>query len=188
MPIHDQVVNLPSGNDMRVLCGPVEKKLNRMPGCDRRGQLRAGDRPSTCQPGRERGPDHRRGPDRDRRGNRLAPPPCPNRRLLPTRTPPTVNRNPRSWRPGQRLVISTVLTIPVVLMAMIPALQFPNWQWLSLTLTARSWSGVPGLPPCRVDQPPPWRGHDGHLISLGVSAAFIWSLYAPSSATRAWLG
>ena len=35
-----------------------------------------------------------------------------------------------------RLLISAALSLPVVLMAMIPALQFDNWQWLSLTLAA----------------------------------------------------
>ena len=33
-----------------------------------------------------------------------------------------------------RLVISAALAIPVVLMSMVPALQFDNWQWLALTL------------------------------------------------------
>src|SRR3712207_394812 len=32
----------------------------------------------------------------------------------------------------QRLLVSTLLTVPVVAMAMVPALQFPYWQWLSL--------------------------------------------------------
>src|SRR5688572_6698585 len=36
----------------------------------------------------------------------------------------------------RRLIISIVLTVPVLLMSMIPALQFTNWQWLSLTLAA----------------------------------------------------
>ena len=35
-----------------------------------------------------------------------------------------------------RLLISTVLTIPVVVLAMVPAWQFDYWQWLSLTLAA----------------------------------------------------
>ncbi|MFG1711359.1 cation transporter, partial [Nonomuraea sp. M3C6] len=35
-----------------------------------------------------------------------------------------------------RLITSVVLSVPVVAMAMIPALQFTNWQWLSLTLAA----------------------------------------------------
>src|ERR1035437_1236937 len=34
----------------------------------------------------------------------------------------------------QRLVISAVLSLPVLLMSMIPMLQFDNWQWLALTL------------------------------------------------------
>ena len=36
----------------------------------------------------------------------------------------------------QRLVISAVLSLPVLLMSMIPALQFDNWQWLALTLAS----------------------------------------------------
>ncbi|HRN29372.1 MAG TPA: cation transporter, partial [Terrimesophilobacter sp.] len=36
----------------------------------------------------------------------------------------------------QRLVISAVLAVPVAVLSMIPALQFTNWQWLALTLTA----------------------------------------------------
>ncbi len=36
----------------------------------------------------------------------------------------------------QRLLISAVLTVPVIAMAMVPALQFTFWQWASLTLAA----------------------------------------------------
>ena len=36
----------------------------------------------------------------------------------------------------QRLIITTVLGVPVLLMSMIEALQFRNWQWLAVTLTA----------------------------------------------------
>src|SRR3954468_17175656 len=35
----------------------------------------------------------------------------------------------RPWR--DRLLLSAVLTLPVVLLAMVPAWQFDNWQWLS---------------------------------------------------------
>ena len=47
------------------------------------------------------------------------------------------------WR--QRLVVSAVLTVPVVAMAMIPWLQFDNWQWLSLTLASPVvvWGALP---------------------------------------------
>ncbi|GAA2208421.1 hypothetical protein GCM10009850_038790 [Nonomuraea monospora] len=36
----------------------------------------------------------------------------------------------------QRLIVAVVLSVPVVAMAMVPALQFTNWQWFSLTLAA----------------------------------------------------
>ena len=36
----------------------------------------------------------------------------------------------------ERLVVSAVLTVPVIAMAMVPALQFTFWQWLSLVLAA----------------------------------------------------
>src|SRR3954469_5093562 len=35
-----------------------------------------------------------------------------------------------------RLLVSAVLTVPVILLAMVPAWQFTFWQWLSLTLAA----------------------------------------------------
>ncbi|MFZ4584063.1 MAG: heavy metal translocating P-type ATPase [Acidimicrobiia bacterium] len=80
---------------------------------------------------------------------------------------------------AQRLIISTVLAAPVVLMAMIPALQFRNWQWLSLTLAAPV--VVWGAWPFHVAA---WKNlrHGAAtmdtLISMGVLAAFGWSLYA----------
>ena len=46
---------------------------------------------------------------------------------------------------------------------MVPALQFTYWQWLSLTLAAPVvvWGGL-AVPPGRLDQPAPRRGHHGH--------------------------
>ena len=45
----------------------------------------------------------------------------------------------------QRLVISAALTVPVLLLSMVPALQFDNWQWLALTLASPVvvWGGWP---------------------------------------------
>ncbi|KAJ1684566.1 hypothetical protein LUZ63_020321 [Rhynchospora breviuscula] len=50
----------------------------------------------------------------------------------------------------ERLVVCAVLTVPVVLLAMVPPLQIDYWQWLSLTLAApvAVWGGA-ALPPCR---------------------------------------
>jgi Cu+-exporting ATPase len=62
-----------------------------------------------------------------------------------------------AWR--QRLVVSTLLTVPVLLMSMVPALQFDNWQWLSLTLASPVvvWGAcrsiVPPGPTCATARP-----------------------------------
>ena len=71
--------------------------------------------------------------------------------------------DPASAAARQRLLVSLVLTVPVVAMAMVPAWQFTNWQWLSLTLAAPVvvWGALP-VPPRRVDQPAPRQLHDGH--------------------------
>ncbi|MDJ0323955.1 heavy metal translocating P-type ATPase [Cryobacterium sp. PH31-AA6] len=78
-----------------------------------------------------------------------------------------------------RLIISTVLAVPVILLSAIPLLQFANWQWLALMLAApiAVWGA--------------WLFHRAAwinirhgattmdtLISVGVIAAFGWSLYA----------
>ncbi|MFD7298655.1 heavy metal translocating P-type ATPase [Streptomyces sp. NPDC059897] len=79
----------------------------------------------------------------------------------------------------ERLITSIVLAVPVIAMSMIPALQFEYWQWLCLTLAA----------PVVVYAA--WPFHKAAftnarhgaatmdtLVSVGVSAAFLWSLWA----------
>ncbi|MCR2784415.1 MULTISPECIES: heavy metal translocating P-type ATPase [unclassified Microbacterium] len=79
----------------------------------------------------------------------------------------------------QRLVGSIVLSVPVILMAMIPALQFPNWQWLSLVLAAPVvvWGAWPFHRAAGINLRHGAATMDT-LISLGTSAALLWSLYA----------
>ncbi|WP_426323981.1 heavy metal translocating P-type ATPase [Microbacterium sp. E-13] len=79
----------------------------------------------------------------------------------------------------QRLVGSVVLSAPVILLAMIPALQFPSWQWASLALAAPVvvWGAWPFHRAAWVNLRHGAATMDT-LISLGVSAAFLWSLYA----------
>ena len=78
-----------------------------------------------------------------------------------------------------RLIVSVVLSVPVIALAMIPALQFTYWQWLSLTLAAPV-VVYGGLPFHRAA----WANlrHGAAtmdtLISMGTLAAFLWSLYA----------
>jgi len=79
----------------------------------------------------------------------------------------------------QRLLVSAALSIPVIVLAMVPPAQFDYWQWASLTLAAPVvvWGGWPFHLAA-------WRNlrHGAAtmdtLISLGTLAAFGWSVYA----------
>ncbi|MEU3838395.1 heavy metal translocating P-type ATPase, partial [Streptomyces microflavus] len=79
----------------------------------------------------------------------------------------------------QRLVVSAVLSVPVVLLAMVPALQFDNWQWLSLTLAAPVvvWGGLPFHRATWTNLRHGAATMDT-LVSMGTLAAFGWSLWA----------
>lgn len=78
-----------------------------------------------------------------------------------------------------RLLISSVLSVPVIAMAMIPALQFTNWQWLSLTLATPVvvWGGWPFHQAAWANLRHGAATMDT-LISMGTLAAYGWSSYA----------
>ena len=79
----------------------------------------------------------------------------------------------------QRLIVSTVLTVPVIAMAMVPALQFTYWQWLSLTLAAPVvvWGAWPFHRAAWTNLRHGTTTMDT-LISMGTLAALGWSVYA----------
>ncbi len=79
----------------------------------------------------------------------------------------------------RRLLISAALTLPVFLLAMIAPLQFDNWQWLSLTLAAPVvvWGAWPFHRAAWTNARHGAATMDT-LVSVGVLAAFGWSLYA----------
>ncbi|MGW0813903.1 heavy metal translocating P-type ATPase [Streptomyces viridiviolaceus] len=79
----------------------------------------------------------------------------------------------------RRLTVSALLAAPVVLLAMVPALQFDNWQWLSLTLAAPVvvWGGLPFHRAAWTNVRHGAATMDT-LVSLGTLAAFGWSLWA----------
>ncbi|WP_066955934.1 heavy metal translocating P-type ATPase [Streptomyces lushanensis] len=79
----------------------------------------------------------------------------------------------------ERLITAVVLSVPVVAMAMIPALQFDHWQWLSLTLAAPvvTYAGWPFHRAAFTNARHGAATMDT-LISVGTSAAFLWSLWA----------
>jgi P-type Cu+ transporter len=78
-----------------------------------------------------------------------------------------------------RLLVSAVLSVPVVAMAMAPVLQFTFWQWLSLTLAAPVvvWGGLPFHRAAWTNLRHGAATMDT-LVSMGTLAAFGWSLYA----------
>ncbi|MDX2026973.1 heavy metal translocating P-type ATPase [Microcella sp.] len=79
----------------------------------------------------------------------------------------------------QRLIISAVLTAPVLVLSMIPALQFTNWQWFVLTLASpvAVWGAWP-FHRAALHNARRLIASMDTLISVGVSAAYLWSLYA----------
>ncbi|MFE5393498.1 heavy metal translocating P-type ATPase [Streptomyces sp. NPDC056568] len=79
----------------------------------------------------------------------------------------------------ERLVTAVVLTVPVIAMAMVPALQFEYWQWLSLTLAAPvvTYAAWP-FHKAAVTNARHGAATMDTLISVGTSAAFLWSLWA----------
>jgi len=78
-----------------------------------------------------------------------------------------------------RLVVSVALTVPVIALAMIPALQFTYWQWLSLALAAPVivWGAWPFHRATWLNLRHGAATMDT-LVSMGTAAAFLWSLYA----------
>src|SRR4029078_7851608 len=79
----------------------------------------------------------------------------------------------------RRAFVSAALALPVVLMAMVPALQFDYWQWVSLALATPVvvWGCAPFHRATWVTLPHGATTMDT-LISVGVLAAYGWSLYA----------
>ena len=79
----------------------------------------------------------------------------------------------------RRLLVSLALAIPVVVLAMIPALQFRDWQWASLALAfpVVLWGAWPFHRAAIVNARHGAATMDT-LISVGVAAAYLWSLSA----------
>ncbi|WP_183064503.1 cation-translocating P-type ATPase [Streptomyces sp. gCLA4] len=122
-------------------------------------------RPAATGPGPSGAPGTPTGPDDPRD------PEDPDDPAGPTRAEARQDR--------ERLLITTLLCLPVLVLSMVPALQFRNWQWLCLVLAAPVvvWSAWPfhvraarGLRHAAATM--------DTLVSIGVMASFAWSLYA----------
>ncbi|MEU3946278.1 heavy metal translocating P-type ATPase [Streptomyces sp. NPDC029526] len=87
---------------------------------------------------------------------------------------------PDELRPlRERLITAVVLSVPVIVLAMVPAWQFEYWQWLSLTLAAPvvTYAAWPFHRAAFTNARHGAATMDT-LVSVGVSAAFLWSVWA----------
>ncbi|MGQ5638176.1 MULTISPECIES: heavy metal translocating P-type ATPase [unclassified Streptomyces] len=105
--------------------------------------------------------------------------PAPPEPESATAGPQPPEQDPELGALRHRLLVSALLAAPVVLLAMIPALQFDNWQWLSLTLAAPVvvWGGAPFHRAAWTNLRHGAATMDT-LVSVGTLAAFGWSLWA----------
>jgi P-type Cu+ transporter len=81
------------------------------------------------------------------------------------------------WR--RRTLVSAALSVPVVLLSMVPALQFDYWQWVAFVLASPvvTWGAWPFHRAALTNLRHRAVTMDT-LISLGVSAAYLWSVWA----------
>nr|WP_234327487.1 heavy metal translocating P-type ATPase [Streptomyces sp. NRRL WC-3742] len=90
--------------------------------------------------------------------------------------PPT----PREEEPEEgRLLLATLLALPVLALSMVPALQFPAWQWVcfALAVPVVTW-GSAGFHRRALRGLRHATATMDTLVSLGVAASFGWSAYA----------
>jgi Cu+-exporting ATPase len=77
------------------------------------------------------------------------------------------------WR---RLIVAIVLSVPIVLLAMVPPLRFSGWDWVALVLSAPVvfWSGI-GFHRAAAKSARHFAATMDTLISIGTLAAWLWS-------------
>ncbi len=98
---------------------------------------------------------------------------------LPRRNQAPATDDPELTSLRNRLAVATVLATPVILMAMIPILQFRYWQWASLILAAPvvGWAGRPFHAAAWANLKHGAATMDT-LVSVGTLSAFLWSVCA----------
>jgi len=80
---------------------------------------------------------------------------------------------------GRRWRVSAVLTVPVLFLSMVPALQFTGWQWVAFLLASIVvlWGGKPFHRAAWTNARHRATTMDT-LVSLGVLSAYLWSAFA----------
>ncbi|GGM11278.1 MULTISPECIES: heavy metal translocating P-type ATPase [Micromonospora] len=159
----------------------IEKKLNRMDGVT--ATVNYATEKATVDYGAATTPDDLIATVR-RTGYTAALPPPPAPAAEPTGTGPTAaGSTAAAAGPADpvrtRFWVSVLLSVPVVVLAMVPAWQFTYWQWLSLVLAAPVvvYGGAPFHRAAWVNLRHGAATMDT-LVSLGTLAAFGWSVWA----------
>ena len=154
----------------------VEKKLNRMPGVEASVNY-ATEKARISLPDELTVDDAIATVEATGYTARVPAPPATDPRPGGGESEEPVDREVESLR--QRLVISATLAIPVAVLSMVPPLQFDNWQWLALTLASPVvvWGALPFHRAAWTNLKHAAATMDT-LISVGVIAAYGWSLYA----------
>ena len=94
----------------------------------------------------------------------------------PRAAEPDVEHAAAQLRP--RLILAAVLTVPVFLVSMVPAFQFPNWGWAAaiLSLPVVTWAAWPFHRAAAINARHLASTMDT-LVSLGVAAAYLFSAW-----------
>ena len=100
----------------------------------------------------------------------------PSRRPATGRCCPASRPSRARPAPARRLGLSAALTAPLVLLSMIPPLQFEGWEWVALALATPivAWGGWPFHRAALLNARHGAATMDT-LISIGTLAAFAWS-------------
>ena len=161
------------GHDLRVVREPGRAQAERGRRRDRDRELRDRARHGRVRPGRGRA----RAADRRRRGGGLQRASCPSAGRAADEA--DADEDPTAPLRRRLLISARARRCPVLLMSMIPALQFDNWQWLSLNLATPVvlWGGWPFHKATWANLKHAAATMDT-LISVGVLSAWLWSLYA----------
>ncbi|MEV5311546.1 heavy metal translocating P-type ATPase [Streptomyces sp. NPDC052610] len=184
MTTTDTPVDAPPASEAELLIGGmtcaacaarVEKKLNRMPGVTATVNF-ATEKAKVTYPAGVEVADLIATVVKTGYTAQEPPPPRPAPEAV---RPDGPEQDPKLAALRQRLVVCAALAVPVVLLAMVPALQFDNWQWLSLTLAAPVvvWGGLPFHKAAWANARHAASTMDT-LVSVGTLAAFGWSLWA----------
>ncbi|MGK5441868.1 heavy metal translocating P-type ATPase [Micromonospora sp. URMC 105] len=174
LPVAPHLIELSIGGMTCASCAArIEKKLNRMEGVT--ATVNYATEKATVRYADEVSPDDLIATvEKTGYTAVVPPPPTPAGTAQPAAEPADELRGLRT-----RLWVSVALTVPVIVLAMVPVWQFTYWQWLSLTLTAPVvvYGGLPFHRAAWINLRHGAATMDT-LVSLGTLAAFGWSLWA----------